>query len=228
MALLPVPSSPISLSPLDEVGWLAGEPESFRHWVAETGLWRVFRPGQVIYLAGEGSDGLYGLAEGTIELTFPLLAGEPVGLYLAQKGFWIGDNASLAGRPRLVSMTALLECRMLHLPHHAIMSLLKERPQYWQSFYHLASTNMTTSLNLLAEALSLSVRARICRRLLDLSSVEPSVHASQEHLAKSLGIARSAISVVLRGLVKDGAIKLGYREIRIVDRAALETYRDEQ
>jgi len=125
-------------------------------------------------------------------------------------------------------MTALLECRMLHLPHHAVMSLLKERPEYWQSFYHLATTNMTTSLNLLAEALSLSVRARICRRLLDLSSVEPSVHASQEHLAKSLGIARSAISVVLRSLVKDGAIKLGYREIRIVDRAALETYRDEQ
>ena len=121
-------SSPAALAPLDEVGWLSAEPESFRRWVAETGVWRTFSPGQFIYLAGEASDGFYGLAEGTIELTFPLVAEEPVGLYLAQKGFWIGDNASLAGHPRLVSMAALSECRMLHLPHRAIMALLKEEP----------------------------------------------------------------------------------------------------
>jgi CRP-like cAMP-binding protein len=221
-------SAPAALAPLDEVGWLSAEPESFRRWVAEAGVWRVFRPGQFIYIAGEESDGLYGLAEGTIELTFPLVAGEPVGLHLAQKGFWIGDNASLADRPRLVSMAALSECRMLHLPHRAIMTLLREKPLYWRSFYHLVSINMTTALNLLAEALSLSVRARVCRRLLDLSSTEPHIHASQEQLAKSLGVARSAISLVLRGLAEEGAIKPGYREIQILDRAVLETYREEQ
>jgi CRP/FNR family cyclic AMP-dependent transcriptional regulator len=220
--------SPVELAPLDEVGWLSEEPESFRRWVAEFGVWRNFRPGQFIYIAGAESDGLYGLAEGTIELTFPLVAGEPVGLYLAQKGFWIGDNASLSGRPRLVSMVALSECRMLHVPYRAIMALLQEKPGYWQSFYHLASINVTTALNLLAEALSLSVRARVCRRLLDLSSSEPNIHASQEQLCKSLGVARSAISVVLRGLVAENAIKSGYREIQILDRAVLERYRDEQ
>ena len=221
-------SYPVALAPLDEVGWLSREPESFRKWVAENGVWRIFKPGQFIYLAGEESDGLYGLAEGTVELTFPLLAGEPVGLHLVHKGFWAGDNASLGGHPRLVSMAALSECRMLHLTHRAILALLKEEPRYWQSFYHLASTNMTTALNLLAEALSLSVRARVCRRLLDLSSTVPHIQASQEQLAKSLGVARSAISVVLRGLVDEGAIKPGYREIRILDRTVLERYRDEQ
>jgi CRP-like cAMP-binding protein len=221
-------SYPVALAPLDEVGWLSKEPESFRQWVAEKGIWRIFKPGQFIYLAGDESDGLYGLAEGAVELTFPLLAGEPVGLHLVQKGFWAGDNASLGGHPRLVSMAALSECRMLHLPHRTILALLKEEPHYWQSFYHLASTNMTTALNLLAESLSLSVRARVCRRLLDLSSTVPHVQASQEQLAKSLGVARSAISVVLRGLVDEGAIKPGYREIRILDRKVLERYRDEQ
>jgi CRP/FNR family cyclic AMP-dependent transcriptional regulator len=221
-------SSPAALAPLDEVGWLSAEPESFRRWVAETGVWRIFSPGQFIYLAGEASDGLYGLAEGTIELTFPLVAEEPVGLHLAQKGFWIGDNASLGDHPRLVSMAALSECRMLHIPHRAIMALLKEEPHHWQSFYHLTSINMTTALNLLAEALSLSVRARVCRRLLDLSAADPSIHASQEQLAKSLGIARSALSVVLRGLVDEGAIRPGYREIRILDQTLLKVYRDEQ
>jgi CRP-like cAMP-binding protein len=224
----PISSSAIGLSPLDEVGWLSSEPESFRKWAAKVGVWRIFKPGQFIYLAGDESDGLYGLAEGSLELTFPLIAGEPVGLYLAQKGFWAGDNASLGGRPRLVSMAALSECRMLHLPHRAILVLLQEEPRYWQSFYHLASANLATSVNLLAEALSLSVRARVCRRLLDLSSSEPRFHASQEQLAKALGVARSAVSAVLRGLVDEGAIKPGYREIRILDRAVLERYRDEQ
>jgi CRP-like cAMP-binding protein len=151
-----------------------------------------------------------------------------VGLHLAQKGFWIGDNASLGGHPRLVSMAALSECRMLHIPHRAIMALLKEEPHHWQSFYHLTSINMTTALNLLAEALSLSVRARVCRRLLDLASAEPFMHASQEQLAKTLGVARSATSVVLRNLAEEGAIEPGYRKIVILDRTLLVKYRDEQ
>ena len=62
------------IAPLDQVGWLAVEPEAFKDWIAEVGRWCSFLTGQVIYHAGDPSHGLYGLASGGLEVAFPLVA----------------------------------------------------------------------------------------------------------------------------------------------------------
>ena len=62
-------------------------------------------------MAGDSADGLYGLASGGLEITFPLIADEPVVVYRAEPGFWIGDNAELADTPRLVSLKAATQAR---------------------------------------------------------------------------------------------------------------------
>ena len=72
------------LAPLDGVGWLAQQPPAFRDWAAATGRWRRYREGQVLYDAGDPSDGLYGLADGSLDVTFPLVAEEPVTLHRAE------------------------------------------------------------------------------------------------------------------------------------------------
>lgn len=59
------------LAPLDAVGWLAQQPPEFRGWAAAVGRWRRYVRGQVLYVAGDPSDGLYGLADGAFDITFP-------------------------------------------------------------------------------------------------------------------------------------------------------------
>ena len=128
---------------------------------------------------------------------------------------------------RLVIMSAN-NSALLHIPGQAIRKLVAEHPSYWSSFYSLSHRNAMLMLNLLGEAISLSVRARICRRLLSLAESLDEVALTQEQLAKILGLARGTVHAELVKLTSMGAIEHGYGRIRIVDRAILEALKDEQ
>lgn len=214
--------------PLDNVGWLADQPQNFRDWVERSGRWRSFEPGQFIYHAGDQSDGLYGLAEGSIQLTFPLVAKEPVTIHRAEVGFWVGDNAEFTGRPRLISLVAGTRCKLLHLPSNAIAHYLKEQSDHWRYFYALSAMNTATAIIQLSEVLSLTVRARVCRRILSLAGTSNEVEITQDELSELLGVTRATSRRCLADLADQGAIKLLYRKLRILDVEKLQSYQDEQ
>lgn len=218
----------LQLAPLDMIGWLSNQPEEFKNWAARVGRWENYRAGQFVYLAGDASDGVYGLASGGLEITFPLVAGEPVVIYRAEPGFWIGDQAEFSNSPRLVSLMAAVESRILHLPSRAIEALLLEQPRHLYSFYKLCAINAANAINLLSETLALSVRARVCRRLLKLTEKRSEADITQDDLAKLLGVARATLRPCLNDLTAQGAIELGYRKIRVFNPALLEAYKDEQ
>lgn len=218
----------LDLAPLDRVGWLAGQPEEFRDWVARCGRWREYAAGQFVYHAGDPADGLYGLAAGGIEVSFPLLAEEPVTLYRAEVGFWIGDNAELSETPRVVSLRAVSRSRLLHLSTAAIRALLTERPQHWREFYRLSARNVSLAVTLLGEALALTPRARICRRLLELAEHTLEANITQEDLGRVVGAPRTSLRRCLADLAERGAIELRYRRVRILDAAVLASFKDEQ
>lgn len=217
-----------NLEPLDQIGWLAQQPLDFRQWAASVGRWRSFQGGQFVYHAGDASDGAYGLAEGGLQITFPLVAEEPVVVYRAEIGFWIGDAAELSSEPRLVTVMAAVETKLLHLPSSAIRILLANRPDQWRCFYRLSMSNFRLATEQLAEALALTVRARTCRRLLGIAKPDGDAMITQDELAKLLGVTRPTIRRCLQELEAMGAIKLHYRKLKVVDRSALEALKDEQ
>jgi CRP/FNR family transcriptional regulator, cyclic AMP receptor protein len=77
----------VDLAPLDERGWLAAQPNDFRDWIARAGRWRKYAAGHVLYDAGEPADALYGLCEGALNITLPLVGDEPVTIHRAEPGF---------------------------------------------------------------------------------------------------------------------------------------------
>jgi CRP/FNR family cyclic AMP-dependent transcriptional regulator len=216
------------LAPLEGVGWLAQQSPAFRDWVAAAGRWRRYQKGQVLYDAGDSSDGLYGLAAGALDITFPLVAEEPVTLHRAEVGFWIGDSALLARELRAVSVHAAAPSRVLFIAGNAVRAMLEERPEHWRAFYLLSHLNTVTAINLLAEVLALTVTARVARRLLRLAGPDGVVSANQTDLAKLVGVARATLQRALQELSKAGGIETGYRSVRITDRAALERSVNEQ
>jgi CRP-like cAMP-binding protein len=216
------------LSPLDEVGWLADQPTEFKEWAEQVGRWKTFKKGQFVYHAGDPADGIYGLASGGLQMTFPLVAEEPVIVYRAEIGFWIGDAAELASRPRMVTLMAASEAKLLHLSSAAIKILLANKPEQWRCFYQLSMSNLHLAVTQLAEALALTVRARVCRRLLALSDTEGHAVITQEELAKLLGVARPTLRRCLVDLETQGAIETHYGKLRVVDASILRLFKDEQ
>jgi CRP/FNR family transcriptional regulator, cyclic AMP receptor protein len=216
------------LAPLDAVGWLAQQPPEFRDWAAAAGRWRRYQKGQVLYDAGDPSDGLYGLADGAFDITFPLVAEEPVTIHPAEIGFWIGDSALLAHEPRAVTLHAALPSRVFFIPGAAVRALLAGRPEHWRAFYLLSHINAVTAVNVLAQTLALSVPARVARRLLRLADPSGVVSVTQDDLAKLVGVARATLQRAFEELAQAGAIETGYRSVTIADRAALERYVNQQ
>lgn len=216
------------IAPLDKLGWLSEQPQDFVDWVARSGSWRTFSAGQFLYHAGEPSDGLYGLGSGALEITFPLIADEPIAVYRAEIGFWVGDTAELAEKPRIVSMAAATNSSVFHLPSRAINSLLRANPEHWRSFYALTSRNFVLAMTILSETLALTVRARVCRRLLEWGIQSADIEITQNEFAKALGVARGTLSRCLTDLEAQGAIELHYRGVRLLDPDLLATYVNEQ
>jgi CRP-like cAMP-binding protein len=216
------------LAPLDAVGWLAQQPPEFRDWAATVGRWRRYQRGEVLYLAGDLSDGLYGLADGAFDITFLLMAEEPVTIHRAEIGFWIGESALLAHEIRAVTLHAALPSRVFFIPGDAVRALLAGRPEHWRAFYLLSHSNAVTAVNLLAETLALSVPARVARRLLRLADPSGVVNVTQDDLAKLIGVVRATLQRAFEELAQGGAIETGYRSVTIADRAALERYVNQQ
>jgi CRP/FNR family cyclic AMP-dependent transcriptional regulator len=224
---LETPVAVEGLAPLTERGWLATQPAAFQGWMARNGRWQVYAPQQVLYDAGEEPDALYGLGEGALEVTLPLVGDEPVTVHRAEPGFWLGESALLARTTRLLTLTAATEARVFRVPAARIRALVAEQPEAWNSLYELSHLNASLAVTLLAEALALSPRARLARMLLRLADGEGRVVARQEELARLIGMTRSSLQRALAGLAEAGAVSSGYGSLVVRDRAALKAMRDE-
>ena len=212
----------LRLGVLARIGWLSGQPEAFLSLVARLGRWRNFGPGETIYHAGDEPEGLFGLAEGILEITFPLISDEPVVVHRAEPGLWIGDTAILTDQRRIITVSAATRARLFMIPAFSVRRMVEDDPRHWRCFYDQCVTNQVTTLMLLAEAISLSPRARIARILLRLALPDGSVPGSQEDLSRLLGMARSSVRRTLANLVDIGAVTTGYGAISIRDRTLLE------
>jgi CRP-like cAMP-binding protein len=218
----------VTLAPLDREGWLADQPDDLKAAMAAAGRWRRFEAGQFLYHAGDPACGLYGLAEGALELTFPLVAEEPVTVHRAEIGFWIGDSAELSETPRLVSIAAATPSRVFHVPGVAMRRILAERPEHWRALYRLSARNVETAVRLLSEALALTVRARVARRLLALAGSDGDVSITQADLAKLVGVTRATLQRCLSSLEAEGALERGYGTVRVRNTTRLAQFSDEQ
>jgi CRP-like cAMP-binding protein len=207
---------------LGQVGWLARQPLEFQAAVARLGRWREYKPREIIYLAGSEPDGMYGLAAGTLELSFPLVGEEEVIVHRAEPGFWIGEAAILAGRSRMITLTAATAVKVLFLPRTELRRMIEADPRHWGAFYEQSVGNQIITLTLLAEVLSLTPRARVARLMLRLADGEGAVEVNQEDLARLLGMTRSSIRRVIGSLVDDGIVSSGYRRLVVEDRGRLE------
>lgn len=171
---------------------------------------------------------MYGLASGALEITFPLVGDEPVIIHRAEPGFWIGDAAQFSRRPRMISIAAATPVRLLRVTGADLDRLLTESPHFWRCFYDLNSRNVETALTLLGESLALTVKARVCRRLLALAEHEAEVTITQDDLAKLVGVTRATVRRAIAELAAEGGVETGYRTLRLNKLDVLRRHKDEQ
>lgn len=111
------------------------------------------------------------------------------------------------------------------------VALLDERPRLWKHFTALLYRRLTLAMTVIRDISVAPLAQRIVRRLLgqamsagmDVAGAPVELHLTQADLARMLGASRSKVNAELKRLEGDGLLRIGYRTIRLVDLARLQS-----
>jgi CRP/FNR family transcriptional regulator len=198
--------------------------ETLAH-LARSVLWREYAAGEVIFLEGEASPGLYYVQSGWLKVVKTSLEGREQVLRFVGPGEALNAVAVFTGQPNPATGIALEPSGLWLLRREVIVDLLRREPEIAQRVIENIAGRVI-DLVALVEDLSLrTVTGRLARLLLE-SATGDVLHRprwyTQAELAARLGTVPDVVQRALSGLAADGMIEVERHLIRIRDRAALE------
>jgi CRP/FNR family cyclic AMP-dependent transcriptional regulator len=217
-------SSDQPLAMLERSAWFRAAPAALRTQLVERGRVRPLQAGERLFMRGDPDDGLYCVLDGLIRIGAASFAGKEALLAVIEPVNWFGEIALFDGRPRTHDAYAERDCTLFHLPRAELVALLADAPEHWHAFGLLLTQKLRLAFDAIEEAALLPAAQRIARRLLLMAGGYGEPGASrrvlkvpQEDLAMMLALSRQTINQILKQFELQGALKLRYAEIEIVD-----------
>ncbi len=204
--------------------WFHALDGSLQHALLELASVRTYRPEQVLYRAGDPPSGLFAVLDGAVRV---LGAADGIStlLTLAEPPMWFGEVGLLDELPHCHEAIADGESLVVHVPQHAVLSILEREPRFWKAIGQLAASKLRLTILALQHGALLPTPARLARRLLLMAEGYGDwrdrktrvIDASQEQLAEMLAVSRQTVNQALRGLQERGVLRLAYGHVEIVD-----------
>lgn len=206
-------------------GWFSERSPEVQRMLASVARLKSFKADEAIYLVGDEPNGVFGLVNGSVDISIPRADGTDFTVHQAERGFWIGDLALMSSASRLVSVRAATDVLAIHLRSKDVLALIKEQPTLLFDFYALTYANLATALFLLSNIAIASSEARVALRLLLYIEHSPHpegrIRVSQAKLGEMVALSQPTLQRVLRRLQDLDCIERGYNEIRVTNRAKL-------
>lgn len=219
------PDSENLIEHLRSNSFFKGLDESTLHDLAQAAAWREYAAGEVVFLEGERSPGLYSIQSGWLKVVKTSPEGREQVLRFLGAGEVFNAIGVFADRPNPATAIALERTGVWLLRRDFMMGLLGKQPEVAQRVIENIADRVI-ELVALVEDLSLrTVVGRLARLLLD-GAADDVLHRprwyTQAELAARLGTVPDVVQRALSGLAADGLIGVERHVIRIRDRAALE------
>lgn len=217
---------------LEGRGWLYCQPEALRAAVLDACVVMDLDRGEsAMHLGGEDG-GLYGLIDGWLDVFISPGAMEPTLVHVGTTGWWFGDSALLTQTPKRGAHVARTPCRIAHLPAEAAERMAREGLDIWRSIAFISVGVIDHAFAVLAANRSHQPveRSKLTLRILLGAGLPfgagapidpPVLPISQVEFAEIANLSRNAAGDALRELAQIGAIRLGYREIEVLEPSAL-------
>ncbi len=214
--------------------WYGALPAALQQALLDDASLRRLGPGEVLFTRGDAFDGLYCVAEGTVQIHAVGESGKEALLGRLEAGTWFGEICLFDGLERTHDARSIGASTLLHVPRAALERRLAAHPAWWREFGRLLAIKTRQTFRYVEEAQLLPPTARTARRLAAIARgygnlpnrQEPtpqSVRIPQEQLAQMLGLSRQTVNHALRELESRGLLRLHYADIELLDLHALET-----
>jgi CRP-like cAMP-binding protein len=148
--------------------------------------------------------------------------GRRVTFLLLRPGDIAGDVAALLGGTALFDAFAMAEADVLVLPAAEFVAALDLRSPFSRHWAVGLGARVSALQERLEETLGGALRSRVASLLHhELVAGSRVVNLTQQAIADLLGVQRTSVTRVLRGLQRQGIIEIGYGHIAVRDHAAL-------
>jgi CRP/FNR family transcriptional regulator len=217
-------TAPNVILTLSAVPYFADAESETLQAVAQAAICRHYGAGEMVFLEGEPSAGLYVVQEGWLKSVKMSPAGREQIVRFVGPGEAFNELGVLAGTPNQVTVIALEPCAVWIIRREALLALL-EADRHLASIITQNLARRALHLLSLVEDLSLrTVEARLARLL--LQAEEATLHrrpwATQSEMAARLGTVPDVLNRALRKLADEGLIRVARHQIQILDAEALE------
>jgi CRP/FNR family transcriptional regulator len=210
---------------LQTISFFKGLDSDLLSQLASHAQGRHYAVGEMVFLEGEKSYGLYFLESGFLKVVKMSPSGREQVLLFLKPGQSFNEIGAFTTHPNPATVIVLEAARVWLIPKQEVMRLLRSNPDFAQHVIESMAERMQY-LVMLVEDLSLrSVMGRLARLILD-SATEDILHRprwyTQSVVAARLGTVTDVIQRTLRRLEADGLIEVKREVIRIKKREQLE------
>jgi CRP-like cAMP-binding protein len=183
---------------------------------------RVVGKGAAIFVQDELGDRMFVLAEGAVKLVLRSPQGGVIELVRHRPPAVFGEVAVLDGGPRSATAEAVQQSRLIVVARGEFLRLLRSDMEVADALLHSLGEMVRRTTRQLSDLVFLDMQGRVARQLLQLAEGDGSSTPpiTQSELAEMVGGARQTVNLALRGLERNGHIRMG-RRIRILDAEAL-------
>lgn len=219
------PAADAVLGVLGASPWFSRLPAELKRSLVSQGELRQVTSGRWLYGSGDAPRGLFAVLHGAALAYVALPGGEEALVHVALPGEIFGHAARLGQGPRLATVLAAQRSDFLYLSETALEAVARRHPDLWQHLTRLLYEQLGATLVLLGQCLVLTPRQRLALRLIQLAGRDTAqggrIQLRQAQIGELVGVSRKTASGLLREFADAGYLKLGYRGVEILDRAAL-------
>lgn len=209
--------------------WFKHLPQSLQDSLLALARLRELAPGQCLFQRGDAPCGLYVVLAGAMRVGAVSSEGKEALLTLVEAPQWFGEISLFDGQTRTHDAQAEGAVRLLWIPQAALLALLEQHPEHWRDFALLMSQKLRQVFVVLEQQSLLTAAPRVAHRLLQIAAGYGEMDAprrvlqlSQEQLALMLSLSRQTTNQILKSLQQEGALRLSYGEIEILDLTRLQ------
>jgi len=175
----------------------------------------------MIYLQGNEATCFYFLKEGRVKSFIHSEDGAEQVLTVYETGGLFGEAAFFDELPRHSSAVALTACQLVPIDRELVSAQFAQNPALAMSMIKYLARKVRMLSDHLDHIAFRPAKWRLAEHILSLSPSDSYVRCNQDEIAAAISTSRITVSRILNELARDELVEIGYRRLRILDRAGL-------
>jgi CRP-like cAMP-binding protein len=195
--------------------------------LADRGVEKSFDAGEILFHEGEDCNGIFVLAAGTAKIFKTAASGREMTIAIEPSPGTVAELPLFDGGVYPASVSAVTDLKTILLQKRDFYQVCRQYPEVSLKMLAVVGRRLRHLVNTLESVTFGSVRQRLARMLLEFSmeggADSFALPFTHQELASRLGTVREVVSRNLGRFQAEGLIKLGERQVSILNRSGLES-----